>query len=142
MNSLLSVSIVCLLKLSLISSIPIEYNKQKGIFLTEEESKTLLLKAEVELPALKEEFLAVKKQLEIERSIKDDIKKAGEIELKISEVWKKNYELSLKEIELLKRKERMRLYIFTGLFVGGTLLGASTMYISSMLVKNVNISGK
>jgi len=137
MNSLLPVLIICSLKINLISAIPIEYNGVDGIFLTNEESKKLLTQVEVEIPLLKDEIKLLKKQIEVEERIRKDITDAVKVEEKISLAWKKNYETSLKEIEMLKRKDRTRLYVYTGLFIGGTLLGAGVMYISSMLIKNI-----
>lgn len=129
--------------LSLASSVvwaaePIEHNGKNGVFIEEAKARELLEKVSVELPSVQKQNELLRKQVELQSQLLDIAKKKYETEQQISLSWQENYESIAQRIEALNEQDRFHAYVGWGIFVGGVLVGAATVYLSSLVLENVS----
>lgn len=109
-----------------------------GIFIAEEDGKAEEAVARIkEYPHLKKEIELYKKQVEAVEKLVDIKDKRIENQVEISTAWKKAFETSQKEVAAREAQDDFRLYIYVALFAGGTIVGATMMYGSSVVLSNI-----
>ena len=117
---------------------PIEHNGKKGVFIEEEKARELLEKVSVELPSVQKQNELLRKQVELQSQLLDIAKKKYETEQQIALSWQENYKSISQRIEDLDEQDRFNTYVGWGIFVGGVLVGAATVYLSSLVLENVS----
>lgn len=128
--------------LSLVFSLPafsaekITHNGAEGVFLEKEEAGKLLAIVEVELPSLKNQKILLEEEVQKQKELIEITEDRLKVEKEISETWKKAFEASSKDPVETAPTEETPFYVYIGLFVGGTIVGAAIMYGASCILDN------
>lgn len=113
----------------------IVYNGEKGVFFEEQEAKEALKQLE-ELPSLRRQKALLEKEVEKYKELDKLTEEKAQVATDIGESWKKNYEAlaaSIKETE----DDDLDTYIGMGIFAAGVVVGASFVFLSSLVLKNI-----
>lgn len=116
---------------------PIEHNGKKGVFIEQENANQLLQKVGVELPACQNENKLHQKQLVVYHNIINLTEKESALNEQAAEKWRKAFDAVVEENAKLRESDDFRMYVYAGLFVGGIITGALSMYGASMLLSNL-----
>lgn len=138
MMRLLVVLLSLVFSTNLYAAESIEHNGKQGIFIEDEAAKRLLLKVETELPALENQVILLQKQIDLQKQLLLISKEKFEAEQQITVVWKKNYETVIKQNAEYEEQDQFQHYVGAAIFVGGILTGAATVYLSSLVLENIN----
>jgi hypothetical protein len=115
---------------------PITYNGKEGIFIEKDKAAKLLETAQ-ENESLKKQISLLEKQVKLLEENTEIMAKKIDVEEEISLSWRTAFEVAQKGLSSYKSKDDLTTYIYVGLFVGGTIVGAGVMYGASHLLNNI-----
>jgi Na+-translocating ferredoxin:NAD+ oxidoreductase RnfG subunit len=115
---------------------PIVHNGVEGVFIEKDKAAQLAAIAE-EYPHIKKQNELLQKEVDKYKELKDLNEKQLKVEEEISKSWENAFKSAQKENSETKAKDDVELYIYVGLFAGGTIVGAAMMYGASVLLGNL-----
>ena len=114
----------------------IVYNGKKGVFIEEEASKKMLHQLEEELPSLRRQKVLLKQEVEKYKELDVLTEKKADVATEIGDSWKKNYE-TLAENIAETEDDGLDIYIGIGIFTVGVIVGTGLVFLSSLVLKNI-----
>jgi len=107
-----------------------------GVFISEDKAPGVAAHLK-EYPHLKKQIVLYEAKVD---KLEDRIELKNEkIEViqSIADIWKMSFQEAQKEVANRESKDDVQLYIYVGLFTGGTIVGVALMYGASHLLNNL-----
>ena len=111
-----------------------QHQVPEGVFIEKDKAQELLKKIDVDLPSCQTESVNLQKQVTANEELNKLCAKSLVVEKDISKTWQKSFEGLSKTCIKDEADDNVNLYIYVGLFVGGTIVGATIMYGSAYLL--------
>ena len=138
MKSLLTSLLILVFSSSAFAAEKIVVDGKPGIFIQEEGGKAEEATARIkEYPYLKKQIELLDKQVESTEKLVEIKDKRIKVEQQIAQSWKKAFDAAQKEVAEHESTDDVRLYVYVGLFAGGTIVGAIMMYGASEMLSNI-----